>query len=83
MKNLSYFLTSFESGVIMSKRVDCPYLIDCSQGYNKIGNCTITKDICGYIRYCTTVKHIVSSELYFLKGCNIKNKYEESVEDNG
>jgi hypothetical protein len=54
---------------------DCPYMVDDSNGIHKKGKCTITNDICAFIRYCTKKQRIVSSELFFRMGCGVKNKY--------
>jgi hypothetical protein len=61
----------------MKETQDCPYLIDASYGITKMGKCQLTNDICGFMRFCTTKNKIVSSELFFISGCNIKNYNDE------
>lgn len=58
----------------MQETKDCPYLIDASKGINKFGKCQINNDICGLIRYCTNKNKIVSSQLFYASGCNLKNR---------
>lgn len=61
----------------MKETMDCKYLTDASHGMYKVGKCKITNGVCGYIRYCVQKNKIVSSQLFFLHGCEVKNRYEE------
>jgi hypothetical protein len=62
--------------VKLTENKDCPYLIGNFEGLNKFGTCKLTDDICPLIRYCTTKNAIVSSDLFFLNGCKVKNDKE-------
>ena len=55
-------------------KILCKHAINKSTSVRINVTCSITKDKCGLIRYCTTHNSPVSSDQYIKYGCKIENE---------